>query len=347
MGTNMNILLGVATLITLLVFGLTVGTKMPSGPDRAGIGFMWLLLTVPRWISLAIVLYTLAQRDAFAWFSSNRAVQTLVVLALHAVMGVVVLIAVGAAADNRDPNVWLRAGCWMVAYGIPLAVILYLAALVNPGSLPIVPLQWIATASAGICIAIAATFAFVNFQQSLANENAAAALRAQEQDQYYQERLAQFEALPKDGPLGPFLHFIHNEPGDIQQRANKVIQSRANFNPEFAQLLENEYTQEAMTYLITELPNPSAELAAPAANAVRQLASRTARSAAARPASYDDEYGYECRLGVQVADRFPAQSRLFIEPLQNLLQAVSAPGDPKYASAGRAEIRSWLRRHAN
>ena len=184
----------------------------------------------------------------------------------------------------------------------------------------------------------------VNFQQSLANDKAAAALRAQEQDKYYQERLAQFEALPKDGPMGPFLHYIHNEPGDIQQRANNVIQSRPDFVQQFAQLLENEYTQEAMSYLMTELPNPPAELAAPAANAVRQLAARTAKSAAARPASYDDEYGYECRLGVQVADRFPAHSKLFVDPLKELLQAVAAPGDPKYARAGRHEIDAWLRR---
>lgn len=341
----MNILLGVASLFTLLVFGITVGTKMPAGPDRSGLGLMWAILTLPRWISIAIVLVQLSQRGMFEWISTSRTLQATVVLSAHTVMGVIVLIAVGAAAESSANGLLLRAGAWIVGYGVPAVVILYLAALVNPGMLPVRPLQWATGACAGVCLAAAATFLAVSARDSMAHQQAAAEIQSKEDEERYRVRLAQFEALPKDGPLGPFLQYIHNEPGDIRERAKQVIHSRANFEQEFAALLGNEYTQEAMSYLITEMPEPSRSLAAPAAGAVARMAARTASSASQRPASYDDEYGYECRMGVQVAERFPAEASRFVQPLEDLLQAVTAPGDRRYASSGRIDVESWLKKN--
>ncbi len=342
----LNIPIIAATLITLLQFVLTVGVKQPTGPDKAGIAILWVFLEVPRWFCLAIVLWSLTRRDGFAWISASRDVQTFVVMAAHVLMGFVVLTAVVAANDSSSPLAF-HIGTYLVGFGIPVAILLYCAATVNPSleaALPMHVLQWILTGSTAISLVVAVVVVGIAMKDSFDREEAKAKERALENDAYYKQRLAELEALPKDGPMGPFLHYIHNEPGDIRQRASKAVQERPTFLADMAALLRNEWRQEAIVYMLAEMPNPPDELAPAAADAVKSLAADTVQQST-RGATYDDEFGYECRLSVQVADRFPKHAQLFAGPLKELLAGMKASPDKRVASAGRYEIEHWLKRY--
>lgn len=59
-----------------------------------------------------------------------------------------------------------------------------------------------------------------------------------------------------------------------------------------------------------------------------------------------DEYGFECRLATEVAERFGKESAVFVEPMQLVLSAVESASDPRTASAGRHEVRRWLKNHS-
>jgi len=86
----LHLLLGGSAAITLLLAYLTLFVKAPSGPDRAGIGALWFLLTAPRWVAMLVVLWTLLGRGTFDWVAASRERQMAVVLVSHAVMGFVV-----------------------------------------------------------------------------------------------------------------------------------------------------------------------------------------------------------------------------------------------------------------
>ena len=86
-------------------------------------------------------------------------------------------------------------------------------------------------------------------------------------------------------------------------------------------------------------------MAPAAADGVRQLAAWL-KVRVGYGVSYDDEYGFECRLATEVAERFGKESAGFVEPMQLVLSAVESASDPRTASAGRHEVRRWLRSHA-
>jgi hypothetical protein len=106
-----NVLIGLASLVTVLM-GLAVSELRPvSGPDAMGLVIFPMVLTV-RWLALAGALTIAASRGAFAWLASSRATQVLAVGTFHVAAGAASLASIFGAvsAHSAELRPW-RSSC--------------------------------------------------------------------------------------------------------------------------------------------------------------------------------------------------------------------------------------------
>lgn len=338
-----NLLLGIAALLTAVLTGLTVTKTLPADSDWMGTAALFVFLTLPRWCSVALVWNTLLGRGEFSWISSCRRVQTMAVMTTYCLIGLAVLVAnillhMGAVPED------FRSAVLLFTVLVPVLVLLYAGALTNPSWIRFLPedgMRKAACGTAGLCaIVVAAMFA------TSAGRSVAAVASAASPASAYEESLARLNAVPANAPVSAYLRFLSGQPGDISAKARYRIVSRPNYQNELTELLSSpEWSREVLRYIRTEMISPSPAMAPAAANAIRMLAENIDAQLSQNGLAYEEQFGFDCRLALEIADRFPQQDHLFLEPIRVLRSVLSS--HPRAVSAGaRQEVSDWLARHA-
>ena len=337
-----NLLLGIATLITVVLSGLTLTGSLPTGSDWTGTIALFVFLTCPRWCSVAVVLGILLGQGDFNWISACRRMQTMVVMTTYSLMGLAVLVANVLLHTGGVPEEF-RGAVLLFTLGVPVLVLLYAGALANPSWIRVLPedgMRKTACSAVGLCGLAMVAMLVLSAQRTVAAAAAVAPAGA------YEQAMAQLNAVPANAPVSAYLRFLHGQPGDISSKARHRIVSRPNYQNELAELLANpEWSREVLSYIRTEMMSPSPSMAPAAANAVRLLAEGMESQLAQDGVAVEEQFGFDCRLAIEIADRFPQQDHLFVEPMRML--RATATAHPRAVSAGvRQELTDWLARHA-
>ena len=224
-----DVLLVCAALMTILLGG-ALTAPLPLGPDRAMIGLTCFFTQGPRWLCLAIVLSMCVTQGAFHW-PRARAAQYVVVLVLHALLGLGSLACALAAIGKHYPGV--PAGMMWVLMLVPLLVpsmqIVFAAWLLNPAlrsgldEATVRTVTHYALVAFAVIVVSVAGVGAVAYQRSLAYEAAQrATFEAQEraaQAAKAQAAEGAFRVLTPESPLTDWLRFIATSHSDAHRHA--------------------------------------------------------------------------------------------------------------------------------
>jgi hypothetical protein len=332
-----NLLLSVASIVTVICFTIVATGNLPTESDRTGLAAFFVFLTFPRWCSLAMVLKLLVEQGQFSWISSSTRIQTLSITITHILMGITTLALNIASHDPSMPEEF-RFAALVMTFIIPLVAILYLTAAVNKSWTRIFTedgLRKTACSAAGVCVLILFCLIFHAVNPKMASVHAGT---------QYEQRLSDLKALSGSDSVAPYLRFLYNQPGDIGTQARYQIVARPNLKTELMELLGGtEWVREALAYIRTEMPVPSDDLAPAAAEGIRGLTEIIRGQLARNADSPEGQFVYEARLAVEVADRFPMQADLFIQPVKELRAVLGS--QKKTTAAGCSELDRWLGAH--
>jgi len=340
-----NLLLSGAALITLALCYLSAAGMLPVDTDGTGVAALFIFLTFPRWFAMAAVLRVLLNQGEFRWISACRLTQEVAVYGAHALLGVSVFSAnvaihTGVAPEESRPVILLFATV------VPVLVLVYAAALCNPKWFSFLPEDGLRKAvCAGVAAGVALLFAvavarFTSLPVTAAASSSAATVELS-------ATLAEMSALPPGTPVSAYLQYLNGRyPAEARAFARRHITMRPTYQTELAELLSNPaWSRQVLEFMRTDVPMPSSGLAPAAANAVHHVATQVQEVLSRSGVTVNEEFGFECRLALEIADRFPSRAHLFVEPVRAIQSAVSQ--HERAASAGvRQELREWLQRHS-
>jgi hypothetical protein len=338
-----NLLLSGAALITLALCYLSAAGRLPVDTDSTGVAALFIFLTFPRWFAVAAVLRVLLNRGEFQWISACRLTQEVTVYGAHAVLGVSVLSANVAVQTGVAPGE-SRTVILLLATLVPGLVLVYAAALCNPNWFSFLPEDGLrksvcAVTAAGVALLAAVAVArFTSVPVAAAGSPAPVELSV---------TLAEMNALPPGTPVSAYLQYLNGRyPAEVGVSARRHITMRPTYQNELAELLSDPaWSRQVLEFIRTDVPMPSSGLAPAAANAVHNVASQVQETLSRSGVAVNEEFGFECRLSLEISDRFPTQAHLFVEPIRAIQSAVSQ--HPRAVSMGvRQELREWLQRHS-
>jgi hypothetical protein len=340
-----NVLLLLCFVATALLFPLAADIDRLAGPDRSGAEIQFLMIMTPRWIMMAVVLAGLVASGQFGWVHSSRPVQWVTILGAHAVAGAVSLLALMMRGDNSVNPLFARYGWLAFSVAIPLCVMLYAGALRNPVILPGGAqgvLRGLAVSGVGISVAVAVVA--IGVQASNASKDAKA-----NQDAAYQAKLGELEKVPADAPLERYIDFtLSEQPGDIKQRAIRMMQARPDYATSFAALLRGPRSQEALSFLRYGLDQAPKEFAEPARDAILKNADYIRQGLAAGTPLEETSFDFECMQSIDVVEKFRGSGVDFVPAVRALKSAMDevAAKDKKIGRRGRGEVERWLTKNA-
>jgi hypothetical protein len=265
----------VAILATVLL-GICFAAPLPPAPDRAGIGLVCFMVQGPRWICIAVVLGMCVARGAFSW-PSDRAVQYVVVFAVHALLGLGCLFC-GLLSVERWPGAqepeWMLRALSLAPLVIPAGQILFASWFLNPAlrsGLDASTVRLVTNYAVGFFGVIAFAFAVVGSlvlnsdwkRSSQRRGECAARAKAEAEAKASAEEQA-FRSLTAQSPLIDWLRFTeYPHPEAYREAAREAILKRPNLAQDLSAGIastNNEVSMKLM-YFVGQLASPPVEIA--------------------------------------------------------------------------------------
>lgn len=259
-----------------------------------GEGFLILFAIFFTWLLLAVALAVCAGVGSFKFLPASGAGAAVIMLVGFAVIVAVDLLPIGMAleltTDNiaaTDRSTFIQIG--LAAFGLPLALALYAAWVINApeglGDLP--ALRYGALATIGLLCLVAAGTSLQEMGRWDQAIQAGAAARVQQEAENVQETRRAFAALTDANSLLDWDIYVgYNVPPDIRAEALRRIALRPQLEAELTEALASDntlWTREILRLVATVPFQPSAALEQPLRAALAVITEEVrARSTATR-----------------------------------------------------------------
>lgn len=359
-----RLLLVLATLLTLLVAQLVADAHPVGGADAMG-----LIVVIPvvglQWVVLAAAVLSATGRGGLRWIHTSRAVQTVVVLAWFAAVGLTASIAVvmGYGPDSTAVVPWAFA----IAVVVPALLIAGTVILLGGGAGDSsTALRWrLAAGLLTLCAAAGAGRMVLLERASERVASAAAAVADRERAGWEAAHARAFAALSPSAPLRDWLPWLQAS-DDVGRQAIAAVRARPTLEQDVVAMLRSDEAPEALRFIWLWMPERSSAIAAPARDAVATLPEWAERwlatpppppespvaSPSPVPTSRPVDLSDMAQAAIVIADCCDATGLDFETPITAFLRVLERHALPEdrlgedrtYQS--RAFLRGWLERRA-
>jgi hypothetical protein len=279
-----NILIGLAVLITILLFVLKADAGRMAGPDKGGEIVLFIIMGA-RWLLVAVVLAWCALAGRFDWIGGSTGTRVLVVLATHLGIGFISGLAM-AAALSQVAGVRLGGASAIGWAGLPILVMLIALAaadgrvLGREGGVRWLQAALGAIGAAGWLLA-GALWVTTSIQTSRQRAESRAAMQAESDAQQsaweakQREEEAALEVMDRSLPLDQWIVMTHPQYSERhQERAAELIAQRPRLVEELTEMLgrDDPMQREYANDFIRRLKPPPRDLTPALARAQRMLA---------------------------------------------------------------------------
>ena len=305
-----------------------------------------------RWLSVAFVLVDLQTAGDFRWISRHPGGRTFVVLAVHALLGLVSLACLATVDKPVDPvSPALHRLAVLMVVAVPLGVIGLLAARGRAPDLAAPP-SWTWRGLLALCVllgvlaGVALNRREYAIRQTIRGELRAAHARHAAQVRRGLDGLARLR--PED-PLARWLPFARADPFEVSARAKEAIRARPDLTAELAALLrgtDDPGRAAALWFLADNVQALPAELIAPVQEALTATADSLRARIAADPALPADAFDGDCFAAANLALENPGHAADFAGPLRRLRAALDGMHLVSTPGSGQAALDSWLQSQA-
>lgn len=276
-----NILLALATLITLLVAQIVADAHPVNGADAMG-----LIVVIPvlmaQWAVIAGAVLIAARRGGLSWMPASRGIQALAAVLWCA--------AVGLTASSTVVMGYGPSSAAIVPWAFGLAVIVPVVVIAGTAwSLHVAAggsgqaLRWRLGVGVLTLCAGAAALQMYRLESAFEKEAAAAAAVADRQRAEWDAAHARaFAALPATAPLREWMPWMQAS-DDVGSRAIAAVRARPTLEQDVAAMLRSDEATEALRFMWLWMPEPRSALAEPARDAIATLPEWTERWLATPP----------------------------------------------------------------
>ena len=343
------LLAGALTLVMLVPF--LPGNFLPARGFWNVHFFPWVRFCTVRWLCVAFVLVDLQTDGDFRWISRYGGARTFVVLAVHALMGLVSLACLATVDKPVDPvSTTLHLLAVLMVVFVPLAVIGLLARRAQVQDLAVPP-SWTWRGLLASCVlaggltGVALNQREYAIRQQIRHE--LGEMHAQ-RDAQIRQGLAELARLRPEDPLERWLPFSQADTAEVADQAREAIRARPHLTAELAALLRGSNEQArsaALRFLEFSAKALPPELIAPVRDALTATAASMSARIAADPTLSADTFDEDCFAAANLALENPEHAADFVDPLRRMrvalarMAVVSAPG------SGQAALDNWLQNH--
>ena len=342
----------VAGLLTLLMWvPFAPGNIHPPASFWSVHSFPWLRLCTLRWLCLAFVLLDLQTDGDFRWISRHGVGRTFVVLAAHALMGLLSLACI--AMLDRPVDLVSRAlhllAVSMVAV-VPLVVTGLLIARQRVHDLTVTP-SWLWRGLLAVCVVVSVlTGVAINQREHAIRQQIRRELVAihAQQNAKAQRGLAEIARLRPDDPLERWLPFAQADTPEVASRARDAIRARPRLTAELFALLRGTDAPArtaALGFLTANVRALPAELIPPVQEALVATAASIRARIAADPNLPADAFDEDCLSAANLALENPDRAADFVDPIRQMRAALAGMPAASAHRYNKDVLDSWLRQN--
>ncbi len=344
-------LLAIALLCTVLYVPIATTIRPVSGPDGMGLIALF-ILTLGRWILLAVAVTIAATRGGFSWIHPGHGVQWIAVMFLLTASGGMELWSLDAATSGwygREARPWVGA----FAVVVPLVIVLLAAAALSRGPTALAGPSALRVAAGGAVLFMVLGAVVLGVRKNAAaNERRAyLAEREKEEVRAQNEKLAAFRALGPASSLRDWLPWTSDSEDEIRTAAVDSIRARPRLFEEVAEILRSDDPLPALRWLWLWTPHPPASYARPVYDAAVALPNWARRLYDDEDKTNDSDVSTACEALVVIADAFRETDLDFRRPFEAMrafLQSRALPEEQMsydHTYQARAMLQYWFDRH--
>jgi len=307
------------------------------------------LCLIPMGLLLTLALCAATSRGGLDWLGWARSGQYWMVIVTSLAFVVVTWFSGAMRGEDASqmPRVIYPFVPW-AAYLLPLGIILFCAAVLNPGVGASVP-AWavrvplITSAALSLLISVALLGELFVSTQRRANARLEETIRNQNQrDENYLQEVRALDANSAEA-LRELLNFTNQaENPAIREVALQKVLSRPHLTADIAGCLRGGCWEEAFTFLEgNTAPDPQA-LAEPIRDGFEQAAADVLKRMQSDEHLYDDTFDWNASKMLAIADKFQSYGVNYAPALRNYRKALDQPRSQKINPGCRASLDRWL-----
>jgi len=345
-----NILLGLASLITLLPLPLLVAESRRARNDGSA---LWgaIFLFVPLWILLTLALSAATARGGLDWLPVRRgALHALVLAAGVALVVTSVLAFLGRIEPASQMPVVSRPFLAWADVALPLAAIAFLLPALNPSLFPSAPpaifrLPFAVLAGAALVHGVA----LIGEWRVRASQREIA--RAQEDADRYskfeRDMIERIRTLDAEKDIAELLDGAAHTTPEVREAALTRLRLHPHLRDGIASVLRSWRADAAFAYLdaFPASPEDKTALAQPVLDAIGELTRATIDEIERSSHFYDDQFFRRTRQMLAVIDAFADQRLDYLGAVRTYRRALDTGSAAQAHFHARATLDHWLAQH--
>jgi hypothetical protein len=348
--------LGLAVVLYIVSLRFVMGSQASRGESTTGTAFGLAFFLISLWSCLAIALSVVTAVGGLDWMRASRGAQHAFAVAICLAMMVVTWFAGAMATERADQIPWgVRPLTPWAVYVFAPVVILFVLLTLNPQrGLPLPPLAL--RIPFGLVCGVSLLVAFGLLLQAVLSAQAREQRRVtnivSEMDERHQRQLEEVRGLDAEKDFGELLAFTNRyNQADVRGLAFEKLHSNPNFQGHLTESLRsdwsrNAWSMNALIFLDANDPPDGKALAEPARDAILAAANHVRDGMRREVTLRPDDFGYEARLVLSVADKLHGLGVDFTPAIRAFRIALDEPRRDKVTLDCVTTLDAWLAREA-